>query len=49
MVGGGDGPPAVRLTGRAAARAGELGVRVEVSLTHSDTMAGAVAMGVGEP
>ena len=48
-MGGGDGPPAVRLTGRAAARAGELGVRVAVSLTHSDTTAGAVAMGVAEP
>jgi holo-[acyl-carrier protein] synthase len=49
VVGGGDGPPAVRLTGRAAARAGELGVRVEISLTHSDTTAGAVALGVADP
>ncbi|MEJ7892272.1 MAG: holo-ACP synthase [Solirubrobacteraceae bacterium] len=37
-------PPTVRLHGRAAARAGELGVRVEVSLTHSRGMAGAVAV-----
>ena len=44
VVGGGDGPPAVRLAGRAAVRAAELGVAVEVSLTHSKGMAGAVAM-----
>jgi len=37
-------PPAVRLHGRAARRAGELGVTVEVSLTHSRGMAGAVAV-----
>src|SRR3954467_14469755 len=46
VVGGGDGPPGVRLSGRAAARAGELGVRVEISLTHTGATAGAVAMGV---
>jgi holo-[acyl-carrier protein] synthase len=44
VLGGGDGPPSVRLTGRAAARAGELGVRVDISLTHSKGMAGAVAV-----
>jgi holo-[acyl-carrier protein] synthase len=44
VLGGGDGPPAVRLSGRARARAEELGVEVEVSLTHSKGMAGAVAM-----
>jgi holo-[acyl-carrier protein] synthase len=44
VVGGGDGPPGVRLSGRAAARAAELGVDVKVSLTHSKGMAGAVAM-----
>jgi holo-[acyl-carrier protein] synthase len=44
VVGGGDGPPAVRLSGRAQARAAELGVEVEVSITHSKGMAGAVAM-----
>lgn len=38
------GPPQVRLTGRAARRASELGVTVEVSLTHSRGMAGAVAV-----
>lgn len=37
-------PPTVRLHGRAATRAGELGVSVEVSLTHSRGMAGAVAV-----
>jgi holo-[acyl-carrier protein] synthase len=36
--------PEVRLTGHAAARAQELGVRLEVSLTHSRGMAGAVAV-----
>ena len=35
--------PGVRLSGHAAARAQELGVEVEVSLTHSRDMAGAVA------
>jgi holo-[acyl-carrier protein] synthase len=44
VLGGGDGPPSVRLSGRAAARAAELGARVEISLTHSRGMAGAVAM-----
>ena len=38
------GPPAVRLTGHAGARAHELGVTVQVSLTHTDAMAGAVAV-----
>jgi holo-[acyl-carrier protein] synthase len=44
VLGGGDGPPSVRLTGRARERADELGVEVEISLTHSKGMAGAVAM-----
>ena len=44
VTGGGDGPPAVLLTGRARARAEELGVHVEISLTHSKGMAGAVAL-----
>jgi holo-[acyl-carrier protein] synthase len=44
VLGGGDGPPAVRLSGRARTRADELGVEVEVSLTHSKGMAGAVAI-----
>jgi holo-[acyl-carrier protein] synthase len=45
VLGGGDGPPSVRLTGRAAERAAELGAEhVELSLTHSKGMAGAVAM-----
>ena len=43
VVGAG-GPPRVRLEGRAAARAAQLGVEVGISLTHSDTMAGAVAI-----
>jgi holo-[acyl-carrier protein] synthase len=45
VLGGGDGPPTVTLSGRAAERAAELGVeRVELSLTHSKGMAGAVAL-----
>ena len=44
VLGGGDAAPRVRLTGRAAERAEELGVEVEISLTHSKGMAGAVAM-----
>ena len=36
--------PVVRLSGRAAARAEELGLTPLVSLTHSDTTAGAVAV-----
>jgi holo-[acyl-carrier protein] synthase len=44
VVGGGDRAPSVLLSGRAAARAAELGVEVEISLTHSKGMAGAVAM-----
>jgi holo-[acyl-carrier protein] synthase len=38
------GAPGVRLAGAAAARAGELGVEVRLSLTHTDTTAGAVAL-----
>jgi holo-[acyl-carrier protein] synthase len=41
---GGDGPPEVRLHGAAAARASELGVEVNVSLTHTRHDAGAVAI-----
>jgi holo-[acyl-carrier protein] synthase len=37
------GAPAVRLSGTAAARAEQLGVRVDVSLTHTGSTAGAVA------
>ena len=37
-------PPTVRLSGHAARRAGELGVSVDISLTHSRGMAGAVAV-----
>jgi holo-[acyl-carrier protein] synthase len=37
-------PPTVRLSGRAAKRAGELGVTVDISLTHSRGMAGAIAV-----
>jgi holo-[acyl-carrier protein] synthase len=44
VVGGGDGPPSVRLSGHAAARAQELGVAVRISLTHTRATAGAVAM-----
>jgi holo-[acyl-carrier protein] synthase len=38
------GPPELRLSGNAAARAAELGVRVEVSLTHTHRDAAAVAV-----
>jgi holo-[acyl-carrier protein] synthase len=38
------GPPSVRLSGHAAARASELGASVAISLTHTRAMAGAVAM-----
>jgi holo-[acyl-carrier protein] synthase len=44
VTGGGDVPPGVALHGAAAARAAELGVRVHVSLTHTQTTAGAVAV-----
>lgn len=39
-----DGPPMIVLSGAAAQRAAELGVRVRVSLTHTDHQAGAVAI-----
>ena len=38
------GPPRIRLSGSAAARAAELGVQVEVSLTHTRRDAAAVAI-----
>jgi holo-[acyl-carrier protein] synthase len=38
------GPPELRLHGAAAARAAELGVRVEISLTHTRRDAAAVAV-----
>ena len=44
VVGGGDGPPRVALHGAAAQRAAELGVEVHLSLTHTRSTAGAVAM-----
>jgi holo-[acyl-carrier protein] synthase len=44
VLGGGDKPPSVRLTGAAARRAAELGATVEVSLTHTRGMAAAVAV-----
>lgn len=37
------GPPTVRLTGTAAARAAELGVSVVISMTHEREVASAVA------
>jgi holo-[acyl-carrier protein] synthase len=39
-----EGAPEVRLSGAAARRASELGVEAVVSLTHTDTTAGAAAM-----
>jgi holo-[acyl-carrier protein] synthase len=44
VVGGGDEPPAVVLSGAAAERARELGATVSVSLTHQRGMAAAVAV-----
>jgi holo-[acyl-carrier protein] synthase len=44
VLGGGDGPPRVVLHADVAARAATLGVTVEVSLTHTRTTAGAVAV-----
>jgi holo-[acyl-carrier protein] synthase len=41
VVGGGDGPPALRLTGDAAAVAQREGVELAVSLTHSRELAAA--------
>jgi holo-[acyl-carrier protein] synthase len=41
---GTDGPPEVRLHGAAAGRAAELGVEVDVSLTHTRRDAGAIAV-----
>jgi holo-[acyl-carrier protein] synthase len=44
VLGGGDEPPSVRLTGAAERRAAELGAKVSISLTHSRGMAAAVAV-----
>ncbi|MEA2289162.1 MAG: holo-[acyl-carrier protein] synthase [Solirubrobacteraceae bacterium] len=44
VVGGGNGPPAVVLHGAVAERAQRLGVEVHISLTHTQTTAGAVAV-----
>ncbi len=41
---GGDGPPEARLHGAVAARADELGVEVQISLTHTRSEAAAVAI-----
>ena len=41
--------PEVHLSGRAAERAAALGVRARVSLSHTDTLAGAVALLVPAP
>jgi holo-[acyl-carrier protein] synthase len=44
VVGGGDEPPTVILSGAAERRAHELGVTISLSLTHTHGMAGAVAV-----
>lgn len=44
VEGGGDGPPRIRLEGEAARRADQLGVELELSLTHSRQMACAVVI-----
>lgn len=42
---GEEGPPVLHLTGRAAARATELGVaRIHLTLTHTDDIAGGIVM-----
>jgi holo-[acyl-carrier protein] synthase len=46
VLGGGDGPPTLTLHGAVAARAAELGVRIEISLTHTRRDAAAVALAV---
>jgi phosphopantetheinyl transferase (holo-ACP synthase) len=45
VVRGAEGPPELKFTGRAAARAVELGVvRVFLTLSHTDEIAGAVVV-----
>jgi holo-[acyl-carrier protein] synthase len=44
VIGGGDGPPHVRLHGSIAARAVELGVEINISLTHTRRDAAAIAI-----
>ncbi|MDP9377006.1 MAG: holo-ACP synthase [Actinomycetota bacterium] len=44
VVGGGDGPPAIRVSGKVEALITQRGLTVEVSLTHSRDTAGAVAL-----
>jgi holo-[acyl-carrier protein] synthase len=44
VVGGGDEPPGVVLSGAAERRARELGVSIALSLTHTHGMAAAVAV-----
>ena len=44
VTGGGDGPPALRLHGRAAEAAERIGAELEVSLTHSRDLAAAVVV-----
>jgi holo-[acyl-carrier protein] synthase len=39
-----EGAPSIMLSGSVAARAAELGVSASVSLTHTDTTAGAIAL-----
>jgi holo-[acyl-carrier protein] synthase len=44
VLAGENGPPSARLSGAAARRAEELGVEPSISLTHTETTAGAVAV-----
>ena len=44
VVAADEGPPSARLSGAAARRAAELGVEPRISLTHTETTAGAVAV-----
>jgi holo-[acyl-carrier protein] synthase len=44
VIGGGDGPPRVRLHGTIAERASELGVEINISLTHTRRDAAAIAI-----
>lgn len=49
VVGGGDGPPAVKLSGNVAERADELDAVAMISLTHTHSNAAAVAVFIQKP
>ena len=45
VLGGGRSAPALRLTGQAEAKAAELGLRLTLSISHTDGLASAVVFG----